>query len=158
MCIRDRNTVDREAIKLSGEAIGHLDAGQRRSKGLVFVPEERLGRGAVPSLSLARNALLTAHRKGMKQWGLVKYKKAWEFAEQCIARFDVRCGGPASAARSLSGGNLQKFIIGREILQEPGNLIVSQPTWGVDVGAALVIRQALLDLRDRGAALSLIHI
>ena len=150
------NTVDREAIKLSGEAIGHLDAGQRRSKGLVFVPEERLGRGAVPSLSLARNALLTAHRKGMKQWGLVKYKKAWEFAEQCIARFDVRCGGPASAARSLSGGNLQKFIVGREIMLAPQLMIVAQPTWGVDVGASAVLRQTLLDLSRTGVAILVI--
>ena len=122
----------------------------------MFVPEERLGRGAVPSLSLARNALLTAHRKGMKQWGLVKYKKAWEFAEQCIARFDVRCGGPASAARSLSGGNLQKFIVGREIMLAPQLMIVAQPTWGVDVGASAVLRQTLLDLSRTGVAILVI--
>ncbi len=147
------NTVDREAIWLAGEAIGHLDAGQRRAKGLVFVPEERLGRGAVPSLSLSRNALLTAHRQGMKRWGLVSYQKAKDFAEQCIARFDVRCGGPGAAARSLSGGNLQKFIVGREIMLAPKLMIVAQPTWGVDVGAAAFLRQTLLDLSRTGVAI-----
>ncbi|UCV02438.1 ABC transporter ATP-binding protein [Dechloromonas denitrificans] len=146
-------TVDREAIWLAGEAIGHLDAGRRRAQGLVFVPEERLGRGAVPAQSLARNALLTAHRQGMKQWGLVSYRKAKEFAEQCIARFDVRCGGPGSAARSLSGGNLQKFIVGREIMLAPKVMIVAQPTWGVDVGAAAFLRQTLLDLSRTGVAI-----
>lgn len=150
------STGERESIWLAGEAIGHLDAGQRRAKGLVFVPEERLGRGAVPALSLSRNALLTAHRQGMKQWGLVSYRKAKEFAEQCIARFDVRCGGPEAAARSLSGGNLQKFIVGREIMLAPKLMIVAQPTWGVDVGAAAFLRQTLLDLSRTGVAILVI--
>ncbi|OMG51871.1 ABC transporter [Azonexus hydrophilus] len=150
------NTVDRETIWLAGEAIGHLDAGQRRSKGLVFVPEERLGRGAVPAQSLTRNALLTAHRQDMKHWGLVSYSKAKAFAEQCIARFDVRCGGPDALARSLSGGNLQKFIVGREIMLAPRLMIVAQPTWGVDVGAAAFLRQTLLDLSRTGVAILVI--
>lgn len=150
------NTVAKTAVELEGTPIGHLDAGQRRAKGLVFVPEERLGRGAVPGLSLTRNALLTGHRQGMKHWGLVSYAKAKEFAEQCIARFDVRCGGPASAARSLSGGNLQKFIVGREIMLAPKVMIVAQPTWGVDVGASAVLRQTLLDLSRTGVAILVI--
>jgi len=150
------NAGNKQAIRLEGQAIGHLDAGQRRARGLVFVPEERLGRGAVPALSLSRNALLTAHRQGMKHWGLVSYHKAKEFAEQCIARFDVRCGGPGSAARSLSGGNLQKFIVGREIMLSPKVMIVAQPTWGVDVGAAAFLRQTLLDLSRTGVAILVI--
>ena len=66
--------------------------------------------------------------------------------------YDVKAGGPDAAARSLSGGNLQKFIVGREIRQQPKVMIAAQPTWGVDVGAAAQIRQALLDLRDSGVA------
>ena len=150
------DTVERHAIHLDGVPIGHLNAGQRRSKGLVFVPEERLGRGAVPAFSLSHNALLTAHRKGMKYWGLVRYSKAREFAEKCVARFDVRCGGHADDARSLSGGNLQKFIVGREIMLKPKLMIVAQPTWGVDVGASAVLRQALLDLSRNGVAILVI--
>jgi general nucleoside transport system ATP-binding protein len=147
------NPGNAESICLEGKTIGHLAAGPRRAMGLVFIPEERLGRGAVPSQSLARNALLTGHLQGMKQWGLVRYNKTKEFAEQCIARFDVRCGGAGAAARSLSGGNLQKFIVGREIMLAPKVMIVAQPTWGVDVGAAAFLRQTLLDLSRTGVAI-----
>ena len=149
-------TSEKHAIHLEAQAIGHLNAGQRRNKGLVFVPEERLGRGAVPPFSLSHNALLTAHRKGMKNWGMVRYSKAREFADKCVARFDVRCGGSSDDARSLSGGNLQKFIVGREIMLKPKLMIVAQPTWGVDVGAAAVLRQALVDLSRNGVAVVLI--
>ncbi|HEY9103321.1 ABC transporter ATP-binding protein [Chitinimonas sp.] len=142
----------RGAIVLDGQAVGHLDAGRRRDLGLGFVPEERLGRGAVPALSLARNALLTAHRAGLARHGWLSPGKAWDYARDCIARFGVRCTGPAAAARSLSGGNLQKFIVGREIMQAPKVMIISQPTWGVDVGAAAYLRQTLIDLSRSGVA------
>ena len=69
-----------------------------------------------------------------------------------ISEFDVRTPGPENAARSLSGGNLQKFVIGREVLQRPEVLVVNQPTWGVDASAAAAIRQSLLDLAAGGTA------
>ena len=149
-------TVDRDVIRLDDRPVGHLNAGQRRNKGIVYVPEERLGRGAVPPLSLSHNALLTAHRLGMKNWGLVRYGRAKDYAEECVSRFDVRCSGPMANARSLSGGNLQKFIVGREIMLKPQVMIVAQPTWGVDVGASAVLRQALLDLSRTGVAILVI--
>ncbi|MGL4407759.1 MAG: ABC transporter ATP-binding protein [Zoogloea sp.] len=146
----------RSAVCIDGAPVGHLNAGQRRRQGLVFVPEERLGRGAVPALPLTHNALLTGHPQGMKRWGLVRYARARAFAEECIRRFDVRCGGPEAVARSLSGGNLQKFIVGREIMLQPRVMIVAQPTWGVDVGAAAFLRQTLLDLSRTGVAILVI--
>ena len=73
-------------------------------------------------------------------------------ARGIIAHYQVKAGGPQAAAQSLSGGNLQKFIVGREIDANPRLLIVSQPTWGVDVGAASQIRTALMALRDAGCA------
>ena len=76
--------------------------------------------------------------------------------ERISAAFDVRKGQRDPEAVSLSGGNLQKFVVGREILREPGVLVVSQPTWGVDAGAAAIIRQALLDLASRGSAVLVI--
>ena len=143
-------------IQLNGLQVGHLNAAARRDLGLVFVPEERLGRGAVPALPLTDNALLTAHRKGLVGFGLVRTGKARAFAEHCVRDFKVKCGGVDAVAKSLSGGNLQKFIVGREILQEPKVLIAAQPTWGVDVGAAAQIRQTLLDLRKQGVAILVI--
>jgi simple sugar transport system ATP-binding protein len=107
----------------------------------------------VPRLSLTENILLTAYRKGMTVMGLISFRSARRFAEECIQRFDVKCGGPASEAKSLSGGNLQKFIVGREIMQNPKLLVLAQPTWGVDVGAASFIRRQLLDLRESGTAI-----
>jgi len=87
---------------------------------------------------------------------MIRSKVVRRFAEECIRRFDVKCGGPDSEAKSLSGGNLQKFIVGREIMQEPKLLILAQPTWGVDVGAASFIRRSLLDLRNSGTAILVI--
>lgn len=140
-------------ILLKGQNIGHLNAGKRRDLGLGFVPEERLGRGAVPSMTLAQNALLTAYRKGLTHLKLIDFKKVKAFTEQCIQQFSVKASGVDAEARSLSGGNLQKFIVGREILQQPDVLIIAQPTWGVDIGASMFIRQTLIDLSRQGVAI-----
>ncbi|SAL56288.1 ABC transporter ATP-binding protein [Caballeronia telluris] len=153
--IRDRH-VAADAVTICGKPAARLSAGARRSLGFAFVPEERLGRGAVPAMSLAENGLLTAYRENMVKGGWISTKAVRAFADRCIKSFDVRCGGNGALAQSLSGGNLQKFIVGREILQEPKVLVVAQPTWGVDVGAAAFIRQQLLDLAARGVAILVI--
>ena len=140
------------SIRLFGRDIASHGARKRRDEGLHFVPEERLGRGAVPTLSLAQNTLLT-RTETVSGAGWIPTAKVSALAESIIARFNVKAGGPGAAAKSLSGGNLQKFIVGREIDADPKLLIVSQPTWGVDVGAAALIRGELLKLRDAGCAL-----
>ena len=105
-------------------------------------------------MSLTENALMTgAEREGLMARGFISWAAAQDFAARIISRFDVRTPGPDTAARALSGGNLQKFVIGREVLQRPEVLIVNQPTWGVDAAAAVAIRQALLDLAADGAAI-----
>ncbi len=141
-----------DTVTILGTACGRMDAARRRALGFAFVPEERLGRGAVPEMSLADNALLTAYREGMVARGFVRAHAVRDYAVETIRAYGVKAGGPEAAARSLSGGNLQKYIVGREIRQRPKMLIAAQPTWGVDVGAAAQIRQALLDLRDNGVA------
>jgi simple sugar transport system ATP-binding protein len=139
------------SICLSGQDIATAMPRARRSLGLHFVPEERLGRGAVPLLSLAQNTLLT-RTETVSKLGWIAPGRVQRLAEELIARFNVRAGGAGATAKSLSGGNLQKFIVGREIAAGPKLLIVSQPTWGVDVGAAAQIRGELLALRDAGCA------
>ncbi len=129
----------------------------RRASGLLAAPEERLGHAAVPDMSLIENAMLTGSvRQNLESKGFLNWPAARDFAEDIIAKFDVRTPGPANAARSLSGGNLQKFVVGREVLQDPGVLVVNQPTWGVDAAAAAAIRQALLNLAANGAAVIVI--
>ena len=139
------------AITVSGQSAGKLGPKQRRALGLHFVPEERLGRGAVPQLSLARNLLLT-RREAVGASGWLSPARLQAQAGRIIGGFSVKAGGPQAVARSLSGGNLQKFIMGREIDAKPTLLIVSQPTWGVDVGAATQIRGELLRLAGAGCA------
>jgi general nucleoside transport system ATP-binding protein len=145
------------AIVIDGTPAGQLGPAARRLLGAAFVPEERNGHGAVGEMTLAENAFLSAHRRlKLVRHGLIDERGAADFADTVIRRFDVRTSGPAAKARSLSGGNLQKFIVGREILQKPGVLVISQPSWGLDAGAAAAVAQALLDLAEAGAAVLII--
>ncbi len=139
------------SISLFGQDISAMSPRHRRHLGLHFVPEERLGRGAVPAMSLADNTMLT-RTEAISRSGWIHAGAVRQLAERLITQYNVKAGGPGAAAKSLSGGNLQKFIVGREIDAKPKLLIVSQPTWGVDVGAAAQIRGALLKLRDEGCA------
>ena len=146
-----------EVVRLDNHAVGYLDAGERRRQGLCCVPEERLGHGAVPAMDLVENAVLSGHhRMGLLTALFIKALAAGRFAERIVGDFDVRTPGVAASAASLSGGNLQKFIVGREILQAPAVLVASQPTWGVDAGAASAIHQALFDLAAQGTAVLVI--
>ena len=141
----------RDSLQLFGRDVARADPRARRVRGLHFVPEERLGRGAVPTLSLADNTLLT-RTEAVSRAGWIDTRRVTALAADLIGRFNVKAGGPGALAKSLSGGNLQKFIVGREIDAKPKLLIVCQPTWGVDVGAAAQIRGELLALRDAGCA------
>jgi simple sugar transport system ATP-binding protein len=141
------------AIRLAGRPIGALGPEARRAAGLVAAPEERLGHAAAPDMTLTENALLSgATRQRLVRRGLIDWAATRAFADRIVAAFDVRTPSTEVAARALSGGNLQKFVIGREILQDPAVIVVNQPTWGVDVAAAATIRQAILTLAGRGAA------
>nr|WP_217355018.1 ABC transporter ATP-binding protein [Ruegeria arenilitoris] len=144
---------DADAIRFNGQPIGKLGPTARRRLGVLTAPEERLGHAAAPDMSLTENALLTGSvRESLEKNGFLKWADTRVFAEKIIQAFDVRTPGPENAARSLSGGNLQKFVIGREVLQNPEVLVVNQPTWGVDAAAAAAIRQAILDLAAKGTA------
>jgi len=140
-----------DMVQVLGRKAGHMHPRRRRALGLHFVPEERLGRGAVPTLGLSHNLLLT-RQEAVGKGGWIRLGALERQAAAIIDRFKVKASGPGAAARSLSGGNLQKFIVGREIDARPKVFVVSQPTWGVDVGAAALIRGEILALRDAGCA------
>ena len=146
-----------ETILLDGQPAGHLGPRERRLAGACFIPEERNGHGAVTTMTLAENALLSGFGQGgLVRFGLIDVGRTTAFAERIIRNFDVRTSGVQAEARSLSGGNLQKFLVGREVLQDPGVLIINQPTWGVDAGAALAIHEAIMALARQGAAVLVI--
>ncbi len=144
-------------IRLNGVDISGFGPTTRRAVGLLAAPEERLGHAAAPDMSLTENAFLSAHvRKKLHKSGFIAREKRDSFTQQIVMEFDVRTPGISNVAKSLSGGNLQKFVIGREVLQAPRVLVVNQPTWGVDAAAAAAIRQALRDLAASGAAVLVI--
>ncbi|TFG85307.1 MAG: ABC transporter ATP-binding protein [Hyphomicrobiales bacterium] len=146
-----------EVVRVDGRPAGRLSAGARRRLGVCSVPEERNGHAAVPGMSLVENAVLSGHhRLNLVSSIFIRTGAARRFAESVVRAFDVRTPGTAASAGRLSGGNLQKFVVGREVLQNPGVLVVSQPTWGVDAGAAATIHQALADLAREGAAVVVI--
>ena len=148
---------DGQAITLDGTPIGRMGTTARRRLGLCAVPEERNGHAAVGDFSLSDNSVLTARdRLRMVLAGLINSGAAKTYTGKVIGQFAVKALGPQSTAGSLSGGNLQKYIMGREILQNPSVLVVSQPTWGVDAGAAAAIHQALVDLAAAGSAIVVI--
>ena len=146
-----------DKVRIHARPVGDLGPVARRRAGLVSAPEERLGHAAAPNMSLTENALLSgAVRQGLTRRGFIDWGKAEDFANSIIKGFDVRTPGAHVAARALSGGNLQKFVVGRELLQEPEVIVINQPTWGVDAAAAAAIRQAILDRAAAGAAVVVI--
>ncbi|NBB83581.1 MAG: ATP-binding cassette domain-containing protein, partial [Alphaproteobacteria bacterium] len=144
---------DPAMVRIDDRPVGRHGPHHRRDLGLAYVPEERLGRGAVPEMTLTENTVLGAWRRArLVAGGLVNRAKARDYAAQVIQDFNVVARGPEAQAKSLSGGNLQKFIVGREMAQAPGLLIAAAPTWGVDAGAAAAIHRALVALAENGAA------
>jgi ABC-type uncharacterized transport system ATPase subunit len=146
-----------DSVLIDGVAAGHMGPHERRRIHGCFVPEERNGHGAVTTMTLAENAFLSGFiRRALVRFGVIDARKTSIFAESIIKDFDVRTTGPKAEARSLSGGNLQKFLVGREVLQKPSVLVINQPTWGVDAGAALAIHEAIMALTEAGAAVMII--
>lgn len=154
----ERRVDAEEMIMLDGQPAGRLGVNARRRLGAAFVPEERIGHGAVPGLKLSENVVLTRHGTdaNIARNFIIDRGAARKVEERVGERFDVRRSGADPKASALSGGNLQKFIMGREIDRVPGILVVNQPTWGVDAGAARTIRQALVDLARAGSAVLVI--
>ncbi|MCY1127993.1 ABC transporter ATP-binding protein [Frigidibacter sp. RF13] len=146
-----------DKVRIGGHAAGDLGPAERRKAGLVAAPEDRYGHAAAPDMSLIENAFLTgALRRGLTKNGFIDWAATKTFAEEVIATYDVRTPGSHVAARALSGGNLQKFLIGRELDQTPEVIVINQPTWGVDAAAAAAIRQAILNRAAEGAGVVVI--
>ena len=148
----------RGVICIGGHDVSLAGINARRAAGAAFVPEERLGHAAVPHMSLAENLLLTRHAvdRALVRRGVISWRRARERTQRIIEEHDVRAARPDRPAAALSGGNLQKFVMGRALERHPKVLVVNQPTWGVDAAAAAAIRQRLVDLARAGAAVLVI--
>jgi simple sugar transport system ATP-binding protein len=149
-----------EVVRIRGNDAGRLGISARRLLGAAFVPEERLGHGAVPAMKLSDNLLLSRFKTDAKAFlaaiGIIQAGAVTTASKRVATDMDVRKSAENPEAAALSGGNLQKFIIGRELDRRPAVMVVNQPTWGVDAGAAARIRQALIDLARAGSAVLVI--
>ena len=130
---------------------------RRRDMSIAFVPENRLGHSAVPELTLSENILISQFpNNNFITNGMINYRNINAQAKKVIDEFNVVTPGIDAKASSLSGGNLQKFVIGREILTNPKLLIISHPTWGIDAGAEHSIRKSLIELAKNGTSIIVI--
>ncbi len=155
-----RGTLTAGCLRLRNQDMTKLPTRRRRALGARFVPEERLGHAAIPDFRLSENTLLTKHAARGPHKGVSRLlrRRAWirDQADKIIQAFDVRGGDAQTRARSFSGGNLQKFVVGRELDVGLNLLIINQPTWGVDLWAASRIHQEIQLRADQGAAVLLI--
>ncbi|MEM9331404.1 MAG: ABC transporter ATP-binding protein [Pseudomonadota bacterium] len=153
---------ENDKVEILGKPVGTKSITDRRLSGAAFVPEERVGHGAISSFRLSQNMLLARHASDRVafQWGkslgLIWSEMVEKATKRVVATMDVRKSGEDPIAASLSGGNLQKFIVGRELDRQPTLLVVNQPSWGVDAGAASGIRQAIIDLANSGSGVLVI--
>jgi simple sugar transport system ATP-binding protein len=148
---------EKNNIIYENEDISLLSSTKRREKGILFVPTERVGRAVVKDMNLQENSLLgTRNSKDFIKNGLIDYDKLNNFSNKIIKEFKVKTQDNLAFASSLSGGNLQKFIVGRSILQKPKVLLIENPTWGVDIQSVIFIRNRLMKLRDEGMAILLV--
>jgi len=141
---------------LDGHSLGDLSVRDRRAIGLASIPEDRIRQGLATGASVAEN--LVATKLGDKRFvrnGLLDLKAIRKHAEKLISQFSIRVGGPKSAVGTLSGGNMQKVVVARELAEQPRLLLVNQPTRGVDLGATQFIWKSITDARDGGAAVLL---
>ncbi|MBL8577169.1 MAG: ABC transporter ATP-binding protein [Mesorhizobium sp.] len=147
-------------VRIRGQDAGKLSITGRRLLGAAFVPEERLGHGAAPRMKLSENLFLSRYATDSKAFlgpgGVVKESAIDAATQRIVQEMDVRKSARDPEAAALSGGNLQKFIIGRELDRRPTVMVVNQPTWGVDAGAAAKIRQSLIELARSGSAVLVI--
>ena len=148
---------DKDTIMFNNKDLSFMKPNERRKHGLSFIPEERIGHATISSFKLSDNFYLTDYiNKNSSKFGIVNNQFNKSNAENIIKNYDVRIPYENPTASSLSGGNLQKFIVGREISRAPKLLIASQPTWGVDIGAALEIRKQIINIAENGALVILI--
>ena len=148
---------DKDTIIFNNKDLSFMKPNERRKHGLSFIPEERIGHATISSFKLSDNFYLTDYiNKDSSKFGIVNNQFNKSNAENIVKNYDVRIPYENPTASSLSGGNLQKFIVGREISRAPKLLIASQPTWGVDIGAALEIRKQIINIAENGALVILI--
>lgn len=144
-------------IVLCGQDVTRASVERRRKAGLAYVPQDRMQEGIAASASVADNLLLGLQREPrFRSHGLLRSRAIKAYAQDLVDRFDIRAPNLRTTAGTLSGGNIQKLIVARELAGTPRMVMVEEPTWGLDVYASAFIRQELVTLRNQGHAVLLV--
>ncbi|MCU0902815.1 MAG: ABC transporter ATP-binding protein [Tabrizicola sp.] len=143
-------------LRLQASAITRWSPGEALAQGVARIPEDRHHQGSIADFDLTENAVLEGYRTRFSRRGWMDWRAARAFAEGIIKGYDVRCPGPEMRIRLLSGGNMQKLILGRALSGNPAIILANQPVRGLDVGAIAYVQSQLIAARDRGAAVLLI--
>ncbi len=144
-------------LHVHGQAVTGWTPRQAIRSGIARIPEDRHKTGTIADFTLTENAVLEGYfRPDFSRAGLMNWRAAEGFAEAIIAAYDVRCPGPQTRIRLLSGGNMQKLILGRVLERAPKIILANQPVRGLDVGAIAYVHSRLIAARDEGAAVLLI--
>jgi ABC-type uncharacterized transport system ATPase subunit len=144
-------------VFLEGEDVTNLRPGPRTERGMAYIPEERMKDGMIQDFSIAENIILRDHdRAPFSRNGFLLLRIIAQFADKLIQAFQVKTPSRETPAKSLSGGNIQKVVLARELSRQPRVLIAAQPTRGVDIGATEYVHAQLLEQREKGTAILLI--
>ena len=144
-------------MAIAGRPVGRWSPTEALARGVARIPEDRHAVGTIADMSVAENVISERYRsRDFSRRGFLDWSAARRFAEKLIADYDVKCPSPDARIRLLSGGNMQKLILGRALDPEPAVILANQPTRGLDVGAVAYVHARLIEARDRGAAILLI--
>jgi general nucleoside transport system ATP-binding protein len=145
------------SLVVQGQAIGQWSPAAALESGIARIPEDRHAVGTIGDMSVTENVIAERYRtERFSRFGFLDWGAARQFAEEIIADYDVKCPSPEARVRLLSGGNMQKLILGRALDPDPVVILANQPTRGLDVGAVGYVHRKLLEARARGAAILLI--
>lgn len=149
--------IETGSIKINGQNVAAQTVRKLRTNGYSYIPEDRMRQGVGAGASIRENLIANQfeHKSHCKN-GFLKQKSIERFANDCIKEYEIRCNGGATELSMLSGGNMQKVVVARECSTSPTVLIAEQPTRGVDIGAAHIIHEKILKLRDEGCAILLL--
>jgi ABC-type uncharacterized transport system ATPase subunit len=143
-------------VSVGGKRLRGGDPREAIMAGVAHVPEDRLGTGLAPSLSVTSNVSIKTYRsRSLSRGPLLARRRMRDIALRLIRRYDVKTPGPGTPVRNLSGGNIQKLVLGREFEDDPLVLVVAQPTRGLDVGAIETVHAYLRDAASHGVAVLL---
>ncbi len=149
--------IQKGSIIINGKDVTHASPADVIAAGMGYIPEDRLHVGTIPNFSVSENLILKDHaRPPLSHNGFLNLENIQRFSTNLVAEFDIKTPSIHTLAKSLSGGNIQKLVLAREITRQPVFLLANQPTRGLDIGATEFVHRRLIEQRDQGKAILLI--